>query len=621
MAQAEISRQGKRPLRRQRLVLALAIGATLISGAVAWVLSSTSLFQLLELKTYDLRFLLRGKESPPQNIVLVTIDDQTERTFPEPRIFWHPHYAALLRAAAAGGARALGLDVSFAMSVQEWEPDMDRELAAAFAEASVSVPIVLAFDTLQTTQEGLPLYLLANAQGAMGFANLTLDRDGFVRRQQLQSGDSDAWESFAARLAAVTLNLPRGSLDSQHRLLRFGARTIPLDSAGFLLIHYWGPAGTFPAVSMGDVLAAMKKADTAQLQDWFRGKIVLVGTLDPSDRHPTPFYLAAGNQQLLSGVEIHANVLGTLLEQRFLREVPRSLTAGLVLVASALAAFLIFRIRFPLAPVLMLVVVFLYLVLTVLSMRSGLVLPVTPPVLSIALTGLVSYGAHSLTEGRRARLLQEVFGRYVSGEVAEELLNYGEIALGGTQQLVTVMFSDLRNYTDHCHGRDPQVIVTELNEYFTEMTTEIKAHGGMVNKFIGDGIMALFGAPVPHPDDARRAVACALSMVASNEEFNRRRAERGLKPLVIGIGLHTGEAVVGNIGAPEKMEYTAIGDTVNIASRIEGENKNFRTQLLISEETYKSVRDDTVAELAGEAQLKGISKPIAVYKVLKLNRG
>jgi len=211
-----------------------------------------------------------------------------------------------------------------------------------------------------------------------------------------------------------------------------------------------------------------------------------------------------------------------------------------------------------------------------------------------------------------------MFGRYVSAEIAQELLDSGEDQLGGTLQVFTVMLADLRDYTRYCQGRSPQLVVSELNEYFAEMTAEIKAHGGLVNKFIGDGIMAFFGVPVAHPDDVRRAVACALHMLRRNESFNRRRTERGLERLVIGVGIHTGEAVVGNIGAPEKMEFTADGDTVNVASRIEGENKTFHSQFLISEATYQRVREDVVAELAGYPEMKGVSTSMAVYRILKL---
>ena len=616
------------PRRRKHLIRWLIAAAVLTSSVLAWLLSLTSPLQLLELKTYDLRFVLNGKQPPPAGIVLAQIDANTEAAFPEPHIFWQPHFAEMMRAAAAGKARAIGLDISFALSVERWEPDFDRQLAAAFAEVSATTPVVLAYDSLQPGAQDLPLYMMASAMGAMGYANLTLDADGFVRRQELISRDSAAWESFAARLAAVTLkaswsgsNAPD---DPPPGTLQLGDGMVPLDSSGFLLIHYWGPAATFPSVSMAAVLRAQSLHDTAALEKWFQGKVVLVGTLDPSDQHSTPFYLGGpgrggktpGEKQAMTpGVEIQANALATLLERRYLREAPLGWKWALVLGAALLAAVCIVRMRFPLGPLLLLGAVAAYLVVSVVSLGNGTVLPVVSPVLAVILSGLSSYGTQALTEGRQKRLLQEVFGRYVSAEVAKELLDYGEVPLGGTSQTVTVMFTDLRNYTSYCQGRDPHQVVAELNQYFAEMSSEIKAHGGMINKFIGDGIMALFGAPVPHPDDALRAVACGLKMVARNEEFNRRRAAQGLPALVIGIGLHTGMAVVGNIGASDKMEYTAIGDAVNVASRIEGENKTFGTKLLLSEATYQQVSNQMTAEPVGSARMKGIDEPMILYKV------
>jgi adenylate cyclase len=375
---------------------------------------------------------------------------------------------------------------------------------------------------------------------------------------------------------------------------------------------------------MADVLRAQEANDTAALKRWFQGQIVLVGTVDRTDQHSTPFFLggkdkAGGtlgeSQSLTPGVEIHANTLATLLKGRFLREVPVPGRWAVVLAVAVLAALCIVRMRFPVGPLVLAGAVAAYLALSVVELNSGIVMPVVAPVLAVVLSGLASYGAQALTEGRQRRLLQDVFGRYVSAELAEELLEYGEIPLGGTRQPVTVMFSDLRNYTSYCQGRDPHQVVQELNEYFAEMSLEIKAHSGMINKFIGDGIMALFGVPLPHPDDALRAVACGLKMVERNQAFNRRRAANGLEPLVIGVGLHTGLAVVGNIGTPEKMEYTAIGDAVNIASRIEGENKTFATNLLISEATYQLVATRISAEPAGSAQMKGIDEPMILYKV------
>jgi adenylate cyclase len=368
---------------------------------------------------------------------------------------------------------------------------------------------------------------------------------------------------------------------------------------------------------MADVLGAAERNDSPALEQWFRDKVVLVGTADSSDQQSTPFYLAEG-QSLTPGVEIQASSLATLLSGKHLQELPVWQRMMLVLAAAILAAFSIVRLRFPYGPLGLIAAVLCYLVISVVLLSSGAVLPVVPVVMSVVLSGLTSYGTQALTEGRQKRLLQEVFGKYVSAVVASELLEYGEVPLGGTRQPVTIMFTDLRNYTSYCQGRDPHQVVEELNQYFAEMSAEIKKHGGMINKFIGDGIMALFGAPVPHPDDARRAVACGLKMVERNAAFNERRLEQGLEPLVIGIGVHTGNAVVGNIGAPEKMEYTAIGDAVNIASRIESENKTFGTRLLISPTTWNEVSPYFAAEPAGAAKMKGIDEPMTLYKVTGL---
>jgi len=558
---------------------------------------------------------------------MVMLDGRTEAAIQEPRIFWHPHFASVLRAAAAGGARAIGLDVAFGLSVERWAPDLDRELAAAYAEVSASVPVVLAYDNLTPLPEGLPVYMLANIQAGIGFANLTVDSDNFVRRQELRSGDENALESFGARLAAAALNAEwaadagaESKLGEPPFALRLAERVVPLDRAGFMLIHYWGPSATFQSVSMADVLEAGRQSNTARLEEWFREKIVLIGTADPADQKSTPFYLSGGGQRLTPGVEIQASIVATLVEGRFLREVSQPAAIAIVVLFAFTAAGLAFRFRVPIAPVLLVAIFAFYFAISVWALGDGLVVPLVQPALGLVLGGGSGYVMYSLTEGRKRRLLQDVFGRYVSPEIAQEILARGEIPLGGTRQPVTVMFCDLRDYTSYCHGRDPQQVVQELNEYFAYMSQEIKAHGGMINKFIGDGIMALFGAPVPHAHDPYNAARCAERMVARNREYNRRRAEQGLRPLVLGIGIHTGEAVVGTIGAPEKMEYTAIGDAVNVASRIEGENKTFHTQALLSEATYLLIQGRVEAERMGEAKLKGVAEPVTLYAVARDER-
>jgi len=190
---ANPSEQTKKPRRKHTAAWFLVAAA--ISALLAWGLSMTPPMQMLELKGYDARWILHGNEAPPSNVILVMIDAKTEKMIQEPRLFWHPHFESVLRAAAAGGAKAIGVDVSFGLSVEPWAPDLDRQLAAAYAEVSASVPVVFAYDSLTPLPEGLPLYLLASIQGGLGYANLTVDSDNFVRRQELRSQDENAQES------------------------------------------------------------------------------------------------------------------------------------------------------------------------------------------------------------------------------------------------------------------------------------------------------------------------------------------------------------------------------------------------------------------------------------------
>jgi adenylate cyclase len=242
--------------------------------------------------------------------------------------------------------------------------------------------------------------------------------------------------------------------------------------------------------------------------------------------------------------------------------------------------------------------------------------PIIGPEIAVILATFGAYVGRFFTEGQHRRLLEQTFSNFVSADVLASVVDAGEVPLTGARQEVTVLFSDIRNFTTYSEDRDPHQVVDELNEYFGEMAESVIKHGGMVNKYIGDGIMALFGAPVPHPDHARRAVLCARDMLVRLEHLNHRRVAKGLEEWRIGIGIHTGPAVVGNVGAKDtKMEYTANGDTVNVASRIEGLNKKFGTQVLLSYQTRERMGVDVPTVFKGYQELKGRKEETAVYTV------
>jgi len=211
--------------------------------------------------------------------------------------------------------------------------------------------------------------------------------------------------------------------------------------------------------------------------------------------------------------------------------------------------------------------------------------------------------------------IKDTFGKYVSKQVAEAILN-GRLELGGERRRATVLISDVRNFTAISEKLPPEEVVDFLNEYFSEMVSVVTKYEGTLDKFIGDALLAVFGAPIAHPDDAKRAVFAALEMQEKLKEFNKKRVMKGKNEIRIGVAVHTGNLVAGNIGSEVRMEYTVIGDTVNLTSRLEPLNKQFGTKILISENTYREVKDDIEVREIPDVELRGKEEKVKVYDVL-----
>lgn len=220
------------------------------------------------------------------------------------------------------------------------------------------------------------------------------------------------------------------------------------------------------------------------------------------------------------------------------------------------------------------------------------------------------------TEQEEKRFIKGIFGRYATEEVVEDALKRG-LKLGGEERDVTIFFCDIRNFTGLAETLQPNEVVDLLNDYFTEMVGIISKNGGTLNKFIGDGILAIFGAPVSYGNDAKRAVRTALEMMERLKEFNRRQAKKGGTELRIGVGINSGRVVVGNVGSIERMEYTAIGDAVNLASRLDELNKELGTSILISHDTYQQVKDIIFSRKLQPVKVKGKEERVLVYEVIR----
>jgi adenylate cyclase len=582
----------------------------------ASLLSDVRFFQILNLKAYDAHFVARyflGQRPTISNIVLLLADQKTLDTFPELRLFWHRHYANVIRAAGQAGAKVIGLDVAFGIPVDKYEPEFDRVLGEAVSTSAV--PVVCAFATsINTNPEGLriPINMLSAALGLAGFANLTADSDDFVRRQELVEAPPGTAHSLALRIAE---KFAGSDAEWQDGKLKFQGQPIPVDADRSIAINYAGPPETFPSVSLADFENAAKAGNIDQLRKWVGGKIVLVGTDSLDDRRATPFFtLFNGTKWLTPGVEIHANTLRTLLTRSYLVPVsPWALMLALLLASTATVGIVT---AFPAgrAVSLVLLEVVAILVATHIFYDQGLILSTSEVLLATSVSLIASLVYRYATEESRGNLFHRAVSLFVGEQLASSLEESSEaIALSGKRTEVTILFTDIRGFTAFTEQvseeQGPEVVVQLLNEYLAMMVGIIVVYRGQVNKFIGDGILAVFsdddeGAELG--DHALRAVRCATRMVTARSSFET------------GAGIHTGPAVLGNVGSADKMEYTVLGDTVNLASRLESLNKEHHTKLLMTGTTQGRLGSLVETSHLGQAPVRGKALPIDLYTVTSL---
>ncbi len=448
----------------------------------------------------------------------------------------------------------------------------------------------------------------------LGFDTLWPDRDGVVRRvpftTTLRELDNFPPDSFDERYESLTA-----------RALRQLGRADLIPNSPPRLFRFAGPASTFPSRSIYEIFVPKLWSANFQEGAFFKDKIVMIGPEGSwsHDEHPTPFRLQRG---MMAGPEIHLQALNAALQGEFLRELTgwREL---LMFTGAGILAFLVSLMSSAwLRVVVIVTAVAAYAVVALwLFDRSGFFLPFVAP----ALIGLFATVTNEIADYRRERLekarLRSTLEQYVGEPVVEELLadpsSYVN-ALGGVRKPVTVLFADLRNFTGLTIGRDPTELVEQLNEYFGEMTDHVMNAGGMIDKFMGDSLMAVWGNL--HTDgvkpDAVAAVRAALAMAASLEHLNAGWRARGWPEFHCGIGIAHGEALVGNVGCVRKMDFTAIGDVTNVASKIQDLTVELDCGLVISEALAALVKDEFVLHAAGPVALRGRPFALNIFIVI-----
>ncbi|NLI77122.1 MAG: adenylate/guanylate cyclase domain-containing protein [Candidatus Riflebacteria bacterium] len=587
----------------------------------------------LERWTLDRRFQLRPSRPPPSDIVIVTIDQTQPWTKERPPFAWNPRFGRFIQAMHQASASCVLLDMLFSTTPDQFllghidavlasyaipitrqvrnDLSFDFPLLQALATARKEggLKVILGFPALSSTLDRF-LSGLVSLMGPqrLGFFNISTDPDRVVRACVLATPNRLTGGWVPAVSLAVAAAGPGGGADgfavaSDGRLLVGGTEVRRLLPGLKGYIDFVGPPGTFVTESFQQVLddAASNPARLAR----FAGKTVLVGVCDEIDYKITP-------TGFMYGIEIHANLIENIRRRSFLLMMPAAWSGGLLL-ALALVAASAFALGTRGAALIVPVVGLIWVAVAWALFADGRVLPLARPLLLLVGGSVLEGWRRYRSLEREKRKIRALFGRYVDDAVVEGLLRLPhEHLLTGSRRQICVMFSDIRGFTSFSENRDPAEVVRFLNTYFGGLTRIIQKHQGVVDKFLGDGLMAFFNAPLERESFAADAVRASLEMRAFVDSPEIRQAA-GAFPLRVGIALHVGPAVVGNIGSERKVEFTAIGDTVNTASRLETLNKQYNTDIIASEELVTAAREGFPWKALGEQAIRGKERPVQLF--------
>jgi adenylate cyclase len=569
--------------------------AVLAIAAIGYALQFSPPIRQLERHLVDAQFAaLRalGPKPVATDVVIVGIDEATLAAFPEPIALWHRRLAGILDGLTIARPRAVGIDVELPERSYDFvQPGLDGALLRALHGLRSVAPLVVARGADQGGQVKpvfAPFLAVAGADGA-GFATWPIDPDATVRRFDERQGVGGA--------AVPTLS---GVM----------ARRLEAATAPGLIDFALGPRfGYTPA---HDVAAWAAAGEHAKLQAALGNRVVLVGSVLPfKDRHNIPVALAAWEDSSTApGVLIHAQALRSLLGPGLIFPAPAAALLAVVLAAACL--WLVFA-RLSVGAGLLAAFAAAAIGGSTWLLARGVELPVAGALVVAALAAALRTGHEAWFQRRSRQQLRQAFAGAVSPNVLDLILR-GELdsELGSGRRKVCVMFADIRGFTPLSERTDPEQMVQLLNRYFTRIVAVAHRHGGTVDNFRGDGIMCIFGAPQSTPDPCRDGFLAGRGMFEELEVLNRELESERLPPIRIALSLAYGEAVVGRIGAPERNEYTAIGDVANVSARIEGLAAEVGYPLVVTEEIVAAVRDLATFDALGERTLKGHS-PVRVY--------
>ncbi len=594
----------------QAVLLIITISLLIFSEVLAIVPSLITPTERLDLAARDTAMRLRGIQEPDERIVIVAIDDfsfnWTGYAWP-----WSREYMAeIIQVLNDSGAQVIGLDILLFEEAND-----DEILAKTLAETPNAVGLVQIYKDHQGVKSiRLPQPIYREVFDGLGITEIKLDDDAVARSLRVQNNYDKDFFNWAFEVARLYENAPPFSEFTPFGIM-LGEEKIPFQN-NRILINYRGPAGTYPTYSAAQVALGDYPAEK------FKDKIVLIGATSVTlqDIYPSPF----SSQTRTSGVEIVANTVDTLLNRNYLQITPLWVSILFILLSALLSRLLIRAQRPSLSLSFMLGAMLIYGIIYLTTfIKAGLYLPFIAPETMLLLGVIMPTLEQSLSQEMEKRRVRKLFSRFISPEMVEQLINTQDISTLNKRSELTILFSDIRSFTTLSERLTPSEVVGLLNPYLDVMTQIIHKHGGTVDKYEGDAIVAFFGEPVRYEDHALRAARASLDMRLALVQLKRGWEEKSMLPpdfdFDIGIGLNSGDVFVGLLGSEERINYTIIGDNANLAARLQDLSKIYGWSMIISESTYDAVKEEMETEFIESRQVKGKSEPVKIYKLLGRN--
>ncbi len=599
--------------------ITFAITAGVILLTLVLYYSNAGFLDSIEDRSYDFRFrVIRGEVPHNDRIGIIAIDEKSIGElgrFPWSREVYAPMLANLKKA----GTKAVLFDAFYP---EEQDKKIDQGFAKAIEESGI-VTLSAAFGLGNPDVPPVTVSIDPLTEAAKNTAHINFipDEDGVNRWNAivLVAGEDMVIPSLGFAGAMEALGLGPDDMELGDIYINLGERQIPVEYIqtpdgsilGLTLINYSGPPGIYETFSFSDIYAGRIPDEKLKDRILFLGSTALgVYDMRESPYHPnTP------------GVEVHAAVADTIIGGNFISKGGIETLIDIILII--FPALLVYFISLKFKPIVALPtaggVLLAVFVFANVMFSQGSWISMVYPTMSIGGTyALTAYLRFYLSD-KKAREMRSIFSSYVSKKVVDQLVKHPEAArIGGDKKDVTIVFSDVKGYTSYSEKRTPEEVVKTLNEYLGAMSSVIVDSDGTLDKFLGDGIMAYWGAPLPQEDHHAHGVRCALDMIKRLGQLQEKWISEGTEPFSIRVGLNSGEVIAGNIGAVgKKMEYTVIGDNVNLASRLEGTAKVYGVTILVGESTYKPTKEKFLYRELDYIRVVGKAKPIRVYEVLQ----